>query len=84
MRKNGFTLRRGTSLCQKLKSDFEKKLLAFQKHVIGLWKANSYLLSQIGNADKTPMYFDMPPNYTTDDTDAKSVPIKTSDNERYK
>jgi len=27
---------------------------------------NNYILSQIGGADETPVYFDMPPNYTVD------------------
>jgi hypothetical protein len=30
---------------------------------------------------KVPMYFNMPCSYTTDDTGAKSVAIKTSGNE---
>jgi hypothetical protein len=84
MRRNGLSSRRRTSLCQKLPSDFEEKLLAFQKHVIGLRKANNYLLSQTGNADETPVYFDMPSNYTVDDKGVKSILIKTSDNEKMR
>jgi hypothetical protein len=60
---------------------FEEKLVGFQRHVIGLRKKHSYLLSQIGNADETPVYFDMPPNYTVDDTGAKSVAVKISGHE---
>jgi hypothetical protein len=82
MQRNRLSLRQRTSLCQKLPSDFEEKLLAFQKHVIGLQKANNYILSQIGSADKTLGYFDMPSNYTIDDTGAKSALIKTSGNEK--
>jgi hypothetical protein len=54
----------------------------FQKYVIGLQKVNYYLLSQIGNADKTLVYFNVPSNYTIDDTGAKSVLIKSSDSEK--
>jgi hypothetical protein len=50
--------------------------------VIGLWNVNDYLLSQIGNGDETPLYFDMPSNYTVDDTGAKSLIIKTSGHEK--
>jgi hypothetical protein len=82
MWRNWFSLWQRTSLCQKLPSDFEEKLLAVQKHVIGPWKANNYLLSQIGNADETPVYFDMSSNYTVDDKGVKSVLIKTSGNEK--
>jgi hypothetical protein len=61
------------SYCQTLR----RKFLHFT-NVIGLQKANNYLLNQIGNTDETPVYFDMPSNYTIDDTGAKSVLIKTS------
>jgi hypothetical protein len=44
-----------------------EKLLAFQKCVIQLQEAYSYLLSQTGSADETPVYSDMPPNDTIDD-----------------
>uniref|UniRef100_A0A673FL43 HTH CENPB-type domain-containing protein n=1 Tax=Sinocyclocheilus rhinocerous TaxID=307959 RepID=A0A673FL43_9TELE len=58
MRRNGFSLRRRTSLAQRLPSDFTEKLLSFQRYVIGLRK-NSYPLDQMGNADQTPVFFDM-------------------------
>jgi hypothetical protein len=32
------------------------KLLVFQKHVIGLWKANNYLPRQNDNADETSVF----------------------------
>jgi hypothetical protein len=44
--------------------------------MIGLHKANNYLLSQRGNADEMPLHFDLPPKYTVDDNGAISVPIK--------
>jgi hypothetical protein len=50
--------------------------------VIGLRKANNYIPSQIENAGKTPVYFDMTSNYTKDDKGVKSVLTKTSGNER--
>jgi hypothetical protein len=84
MRRNWFSLCRRTSLCHRWPADFEEKLVAFQQHVIGLRKKHSYLLSQIGNADETPVYFDMPPNYTVDDTGAKSVAVKTSGHEKVR
>jgi hypothetical protein len=46
MRRNGFSLRRKTLLCHSLPADFEEKLVAFQRHVIGLRKTHSYFLSQ--------------------------------------
>jgi len=39
---------------------------------------NSYLLNQRGNADETPLYFDILSKYTVDEIGAKSMVIKTS------
>jgi hypothetical protein len=38
------------------------KIINFHKHVIDLRKNKEFLLSQIGNADQTPVFFDMPSN----------------------
>jgi hypothetical protein len=40
-------------------------------------KKNNDLMSQIGNADETPLQFGMPPNYTVDYVQAQSLVIKT-------
>ena len=54
-------------ISQHLPKDYEEKLLSFQGYVIRLKCKNSsgylldsgYLLGQIGNADQTPVYFEM-------------------------
>lgn len=38
-------------------------------------EARAYLLSQIGNADQTPVYFDMPVAYTVSEKGAKEVKV---------
>jgi hypothetical protein len=38
---------------------------------------NTYLLNQRGNADETPLYFDILSKNTVDETVAKSMVIKT-------
>jgi hypothetical protein len=58
--------------------DFDDKITAFHKFVIRLRKNNSYLLSQIGNADQTPLYFNMPTNTTIVGKGEKSVIIRIS------
>ncbi|KAM7298529.1 pogo transposable element with KRAB domain [Ixodes scapularis] len=73
MKRFGFSLRRQTSVCQKLPSDFEQKLIEFQRYVIAKRKEKGYLLGQIGNADQTPVYFDMPVAYTVNEKGAKEV-----------
>uniref|UniRef100_A0A668A962 HTH CENPB-type domain-containing protein n=1 Tax=Myripristis murdjan TaxID=586833 RepID=A0A668A962_9TELE len=82
MRRNGLTLRRRTSLAQRLPSDFGEKLLSFQRYVINLRKKHSYPLDQIGNADQTPVFFDMPTPVTVHKKGEKSVIIKSTGNEK--
>lgn len=79
---NGFCLQRRTSLCQHLPSSFTKKFIAFQQYVIGLHKGHDYLLSQMGNADDTPVSFDEPSNNIIEEIGTKSVIIKTLGNEK--
>uniref|UniRef100_A0A674NL54 HTH CENPB-type domain-containing protein n=1 Tax=Takifugu rubripes TaxID=31033 RepID=A0A674NL54_TAKRU len=67
MRRNGLTLRRRTSLAQRLPSD-SGELLSFQRY--------------IGNADQTPAFFDMPTPVTVHKKGEKSVIIKSTGNEK--
>ena len=84
MQRNGFSLRRRTSISQKLPADFEEKLVNFQKYVIGLRRAKDYLLGQIGNTDQTPVFFDMPSNYTINEKGAKEVRLRTTGGEKMR
>jgi Tc5 transposase DNA-binding domain. len=63
MKRAGLSLRRRTTICQKFPMDFEKKLQSFQRYVITLRKEKIFSMGQIGNADETPIWFDMPCNY---------------------
>ena len=78
MRHNGLFLRRCTAICQKLSTDFEEKLVNFQRHVIMLQKTGNFLMGQIGNVDEMPIWLDMLRNYTVEQKGAKQVPIRTS------
>lgn len=78
MQRNGLCLRRRTSLAQRLPSDFTEKLVAFQRYVINLRKKHSYPLNQIGNADQTPVFFDMPTSVTVNKKGEKSVIVKST------
>ncbi|KAM7299429.1 pogo transposable element with KRAB domain [Ixodes scapularis] len=82
MKRKGFSMRRRTSICQKLPEAYEEKLVAFQRFVIMLRRTNNYIAGQMGNADQTPMFFDMPSNYTVETKGAKQVRILTSGNEK--
>ena len=47
-------------------------------YVITLWKEKNFSMGQTGNADKTPVWFDMPCNYIITEKGIKEVVIKTS------
>jgi hypothetical protein len=53
----------------------------YQHHIINLRKKPDYLLGQMGNADKTPVFFDMPAHTTVDTKGSKSVLVKTTGHE---
>jgi hypothetical protein len=59
MKGKNLSLRSGTSLCQKLPSDFTDKAIALHHHVIRIRQAK-YILSQIGDTDQSPVFFHMP------------------------
>jgi hypothetical protein len=84
MKRKGLTLRRRTSLSQRVPKDFDDKITAFHKFVIGLRKNNSCLLSQMDNADQTPLYFDMPTNTTVEGKGENIVSIRTSGCEKQR
>lgn len=69
-------------VCQKLPSDFNEKIEEYQSYVKELHRKHDYALNQIGNADETPIYFDMPRNYTVNVRGAKQVIIKTTGHEK--
>lgn len=82
MRRNGLSLRRRTSLAQRLPADFREKLVNYQRFVIKLRKKHEYPLDQMGNADQTPVFFDMPTSVTVHKRGDKSVIVKSTGNEK--
>lgn len=84
MKRNGLSLRRRTSLCQRMPNDFDQKVIDFHRFVIRKRKAKKYLLSQIGNADQTPISFDMPQSRTIDTKGTSSVIVRTTGSEKQR
>ena len=82
MRRNLLSVRRRTHITQKLPSDFEDKLISFQRYIIKLRKLYDYELSQIGKTDQTPLMFDLPFTTTVSELGEKSVNLKTTGNEK--
>jgi hypothetical protein len=50
------------SVCLKLPTGLEEKLVASHQHVTEVHKMNCYILSQLGNGEKSPLCFDMTSN----------------------
>lgn len=84
MRRCGLSLRRRTTIAQKLSSNYTEKLIEFQKHVIKMRKLHNYPLCAMGKADETPVYFDMPGATTVHPRGQKTVTIRTSGNEKLR
>ncbi len=82
MRRHGLSLRRRTSLAQRLPADFREKLVTYQRYVIKLRKKHEYPLDQMGNADQTHVFFDMPTSVTVHKRGDKSVNVQSTGNEK--
>ena len=82
MDRHDLSIRRRTTISQKLPENFEDKLEKFQAFIIAERKKHKYELSLIGNADQTPLTFDMPSNSTVDSKGTKSVSIMTTGHEK--
>ncbi|KAM7315654.1 hypothetical protein ISCGN_005437 [Ixodes scapularis] len=81
MKRNGLSLRRQTTVCQKLPDTYEEKLQEFHCYVDDLRTRNSFMLGQIGNADQTPVWFDMPSRKTIAEKGCLQVNLLNTGNE---
>lgn len=84
MKRAGFSLRRRTSVCQKLPAAYEEKVLSFHRYFLKLRDSRQYLIGQIGNADQTPVYFDMTSNTTVNVKGAREVKLLSTGNENLR
>ena len=66
MKRHNISFRRATHVSQKCVSILDDKVQNFLKFVIRLRKRQNYDLSMIGNMDETPIWLDMPGDYTLD------------------
>ena len=82
MKRNGLSLRQKTTLAQRLPSDYEEKIVQFQRFIIKQRRAHSYSLHLMANMDESPIQFDMPSTRTVSKTGEKTVKIRTTGNEK--
>ena len=78
----GFSIRRRTTIAQKLPQDYEEKLIKFQRYVLAKRKEHDFDLKYIGNADQTPLTFDIVTNSTVSVKGVKSVPILSTGHDK--
>ena len=82
MERYGFSIRRTTTIAQKLPQHYEEKVIKFQRYVIAQRKKHDFKLKYIGNADQTPLTFDIVTSSTLSEIGIKSVPILTTGHEK--
>ena len=73
MARHDLSIRRKTHISQKLPDDYEDKIIAFQTHIIKRRKILNPPLSLIGNADQTPLTFDLPADSTIEKKGTQSL-----------
>ena len=78
----GFSIRRRTTIAQKLPQNYEEKLIKFQHYVLAKRKEHDFDLKYIGNADQTPLTFDIVTNSTISENGVKSVPIMSTGHDK--
>lgn len=82
LKRYDFAMRRKTKIGQKLPAHLNIKLLESQRFIIKKQNQFEYELSEIGNMDETPVYFDMVGNLTIDKRGAKTVQVRTTENDK--
>ena len=82
MARYNLSVRRRTTIVQRLPGDHEDKLLNYQRFTIDQRQIHNYDISCIGNADQTPVTFDLPHTRTIDFKGTKSISIKTTGSEK--
>ena len=82
MKRHSLSLRRKTTVCQKVPADCIPKLVSFIRHLRTLQNCNKYQHHCIFAMDKTACWMDMPSDTTVATTGARSVPLKTTGHEK--
>jgi len=82
MARHNLSVRKRTHIAQKLPEDVEGKVLDFQKYIITTRKQLRPPLCMIGNADQTPLTFDLPSDFTVNEKGASTISIKTTGHEK--
>ena len=81
-RRHNLKFRKSTHVGQKSEEVLGDKMQHFLGFVTRLRRRRNYSLSLIGNMDETPMWVDMPGNYTLETVGTKTVSMKSTGHEK--
>ena len=84
MRRNNIALRRATHVAHKKQVELDDRMQGFLRYVIRIRQRRNYPLSMIGNMDETPVYVDIPGNYTLERKSMKSITMASTGHEKEK
>ena len=82
MKRHDLSFRRRTHIAQRLPEELAEKTTRFQRYVIRKRRQHNYPLDRIGNADQTPLTFDVPSSSTISAKGVKSVSVMTTGHEK--
>ena len=82
MNRHCLSMRRRTTVSQRLPRDILSKVTMFIMGIRRLRHSNKYPLGSIGNMDETPLWMDMPGETTICSTGERSVPIRSTGHDK--
>ena len=82
MKRHQISFRRATHVAQKTETELDDKMQGFLHYVINMRKRKGYELGNIGNMDETPVWIDMPGDYTIDMKGSKTVIMGSTGHEK--
>ena len=82
MKRHCFSLRRRTTVSQRLPKDLVPKVTSFIMGTRRLRHSKKYPLGSIGNMDETPLWLDMPGETTVARTGERSIPVRTTGHDK--
>lgn len=84
LRRHNLSFRRATHVGQKKESVLSDKANHFLRFVIRMRQRHHYKMTHIGNMDETPIWMDMPGDYTIETVGTKTIDMKTTGHEKFR
>jgi hypothetical protein len=82
MKRNNLSFRRATHVSQKKEEVLSDKSQNFLRFVMRMRARRNYDLHEIGNMDETPIWYDMPGNYTIESQGKKTITMASTGHEK--